>query len=85
MIEVSERVQLAVYGAYRQSPLPPAGAEHVGRALTLRITAGGWLRRRAVVYRATRDNATAQRGDGALQRYPQIGQTLTQLDFRSTN
>ncbi|WP_413504668.1 DUF3156 family protein [Serratia grimesii] len=50
--------------------------------LALRITAGGWLRRRGVVYRARRDDAIAQQVIAALQRYPQIDQTLEQLDFR---
>jgi hypothetical protein len=50
--------------------------------LTLRINAGGWLRRRGVVYRATRDDAAAQRMIAALRRYPQIAETLEQLDFR---
>ncbi|MBP1130542.1 hypothetical protein JOE25_002101 [Serratia sp. PL17] len=50
--------------------------------LTLRITAGGWLRRRGVVYRTRREDAVAQQVIAALQRYPQIGQTLEQLDFR---
>ncbi|CAI2405844.1 DUF3156 family protein [Serratia plymuthica] len=81
VIEVSERVSSLFMAHIVSHRFRVQGASTLAEPLTLRITAGGW--RRGVVYRATRDNATAQRVIGALQRYPQIGQTLTQLDFRS--
>ncbi|WP_421415113.1 DUF3156 family protein [Serratia plymuthica] len=83
VIEISERVSSLFMAHIVSHRFRLQGSSTLAEPLTLRITAGGGLRRRGVVYRATRDNATAQRVIGALQRYPQIGQTLTQLDFRS--
>ncbi|HEI8866700.1 DUF3156 family protein [Serratia sp. AKBS12] len=51
-------------------------------ALTLTIGVGGWLRRGAVRYRLVHAGSGGQRLLAALQRYPQIGEALAQLDFR---
>lgn len=50
--------------------------------LTLDVVTGGWLRRRGVRYLLRQRHAAAQRVLDGLQRYPQIGETLAQLDFR---
>ncbi len=49
--------------------------------LTLDVVTGGWLRRRGVRYLLRQRHAAAQRVLAGLLRYPQIGETLAQLDF----
>lgn len=83
VIEVSERVSSLFMAHIVSHRFRLQGASSLAEPLTLRITAGGWLRRRGVIYRARQNHPDAQRLIDALQRYPQIGQILEQLDFRS--
>ena len=72
----------AVYGAYRQPPLSVAGpvrdaaSADAGRG-DRRLAAAARVR-----YLLRQRHAAAQRVLDGLQRYPQIGETLAQLDFR---
>lgn len=82
VIDISERVSALFMAHIVSHRFSVQGECSLAEPLTLRINAGGWLQRRGVVYRATRDDAVAQRVVAALRRYPQIAQTLEQLDFR---
>jgi hypothetical protein len=82
VVDISEQVSALFMAHIVSQRFQRQGDCRLTEPLTLRITTGGWLRRSGVVYRASRNDATAQRVIAALQRYPQIGQTLEQLDFR---
>lgn len=82
VIDINEQVSALFMAHIVSQRFCLQGACSQKEPLTLRINAGGWLRRRGVVYRATRDDAVAQRMIAALRGYPQIAETLEQLDFR---
>ncbi|WP_048795854.1 DUF3156 family protein, partial [Serratia sp. 506_PEND] len=81
-IEVSEQVQGLFMAHIVSHRFRLQGACAAQPPLTLDVVAGGWLRRRGVRYLLRQRHTAAQRLLAGLQRYPQIGETLAQLDFR---
>ncbi|WP_061794835.1 DUF3156 family protein [Serratia ficaria] len=82
LIEVSERVQALFMAHIVSHRFRLQGNCALQTPLVLNVVAGGWLRRRGVIYRSRQQHPEAQRLNDALRRYPQIGETLAQLDFR---
>ncbi len=82
VIDISEQVSTLFMAHIVSHRFQLQGNCTLKEPLTLCITAGGWLRRNGVVYRAARNDAAAAQVMAAFQRYPQVGQTLAQLDFR---
>lgn len=80
-IEISEQVQ-GLFMAHIVSHRFRLQGRCDGQPLTLDVVTGGWLRRRGVRYLLRQRHAAAQRLLDGLLRYPQIGETLAQLDFR---
>ncbi|AHG21068.1 hypothetical protein Z042_16775 [Chania multitudinisentens RB-25] len=82
VIEVCEQVQSLFLAHIVTHRFRLQGRTACAEPLVLRVMAGGWLRRRGVIYRTNARHDGAQRLLAALHRYPQIGATLAQLDFR---
>jgi hypothetical protein len=82
LIEISEQVQALFMAHIVSHRFRLQGNCVLQMPLALNVIAGGWLRRRGVIYRSRQKHPDAQRLHDALQRYPQIGETLAQLDFR---
>lgn len=81
-IEIGEQVQGLFMAHIVSHRFRLQGACAMQLPLTLDVVTGGWLRRRGVRYLLRQRHAAAQQVLDGLQCYPQIGETLAQLDFR---
>lgn len=82
VIEVAEQVQSLFLAHIVTHRFRLQGRTRFTEPLVLNIVTGGWLRRNGVLYRSKARHDGARQLIAALQKYPQIGQTLEQLDFR---
>ncbi|HGM6860518.1 TPA: DUF3156 family protein [Serratia rubidaea] len=82
VLEVSERPQALFLAHIVSHRFCLGGDTSLTGSVRLTVRGAGWLRRRGVRYRTVGDKAAARRITEWLARYPQIGATLAQLDFR---
>ncbi|MBL5829277.1 DUF3156 family protein [Serratia fonticola] len=82
VIEVAEQVQSLFLAHIVTHRFRLQGRTRFTEPLVLNIITGGWLRRNGVIYRTKAKHDGARQLIAALQRYPQIEDTLAKLDFR---
>ncbi|MBL5905665.1 DUF3156 family protein [Serratia fonticola] len=82
VIEVTEQVQSLFLAHIVTHRFRLQGRTRFTEPLVLNIITGGWLRRNGVIYRTKAKHDGARQLIAALQRYPQIEDTLAKLDFR---
>lgn len=82
VIDVNEQVQSLFLAHIVTHHFCLQGQTTLEEPVRLQITAGGWLRRRGIIYHSKTPDVESQKLITALHHYPQIADTLAQLDFR---
>ncbi|AVJ16124.1 DUF3156 family protein [Serratia sp. JUb9] len=81
-LEISERPQALFLAHIVSHRFSLSGRTALTGSARLTVRGTGWWRQRGVRYCTAGDEAAARQLTGWLARYPQIGATLAQLDFR---